>query len=76
MPSMELNRQFWDTTYDWSSRGAEWSSNWGEVETQWQGTILPRIRRHLPVHTILEIAPGFGRLDAVSRRLVQTADRG
>ena len=61
MPSLELNRQFWDTTYDWSSQGAEWSSNWGEVETQWQGTILPRIRRHLPVHTILEIAPGFGR---------------
>jgi 2-polyprenyl-3-methyl-5-hydroxy-6-metoxy-1,4-benzoquinol methylase len=28
---------------------------------QWYGTILPRIRAFLPVHTILEIAPGFGR---------------
>lgn len=28
---------------------------------QWHGTILPRIRAFLPVHTILEIAPGFGR---------------
>jgi len=28
---------------------------------QWYGTILPRIRAFLPVQTILEIAPGFGR---------------
>jgi len=28
---------------------------------QWYGTILPRIHAFLPVHTILEIAPGFGR---------------
>jgi SAM-dependent methyltransferase len=61
MPSMELNRQFWGTTYDWSGGGDEWSANWGRTETQWHGSILPRIRRHLPVHTILEIAPGFGR---------------
>ncbi len=29
--------------------------------SQWNGTILPRIKRHLPAYTILEIAPGFGR---------------
>ena len=28
---------------------------------QWNATILPRIRAFLPVQTILEIAPGFGR---------------
>ena len=31
---------------------------------QWYGTILPRIRAFLPAHTILEIAPGFGRWTA------------
>ena len=61
MPTTEANRQFWDQSYDWASGGAEWSSLWGSTQAQWQGTILPRIQRHLPVHTILEIAPGFGR---------------
>ena len=61
MPTTEANREFWDEEYDWASGGAEWSSRWGSTQAQWQGTILPRIRRHLPVHTILEIAPGFGR---------------
>ena len=28
---------------------------------QWYGSIFPRIQRFLPVETILEIAPGFGR---------------
>jgi ubiquinone/menaquinone biosynthesis C-methylase UbiE len=61
MPSMEVNRYFWDTAYTWSDGGDEWSTIWGGAQNQWNGTMLPRIRRHLPVHTILEIAPGFGR---------------
>jgi SAM-dependent methyltransferase len=41
--------------------GDEWSRNWGNTETQWHATLLPRIRHFLPARHILEIAPGFGR---------------
>jgi SAM-dependent methyltransferase len=47
--------------YDWKAAGEEWSQPWGSSAAQWDGTILPRIRHCLPVGTILEIAPGFGR---------------
>jgi len=59
MPSIEENR-FWGQ-YAWPQDGAEWSNEWGDVETHWYITILPRIRRFLPAKRILEIAPGFGR---------------
>ena len=61
MPSTEENRYFWDTTFGWHDGGNEWSSMWGGAQSQWNGTIYPRIHQHLPAHTILEIAPGFGR---------------
>lgn len=47
--------------YDWKDAGEEWSEMWGGSKAQWFGAILPRIRDCLPVTTILEIAPGFGR---------------
>ncbi|PYK22666.1 MAG: hypothetical protein DME59_19510, partial [Verrucomicrobia bacterium] len=47
--------------YDWREAGEEWSAPWGSSSAQWTGTIFPRIRDCLPVGTILEIAPGFGR---------------
>jgi SAM-dependent methyltransferase len=47
--------------YDWKEAGEEWSEPWGSSAAQWTGTIFPRIRECLPVGTILEIAPGFGR---------------
>jgi Methyltransferase domain len=47
--------------YDWKDAGEEWSEPWGSSAAQWAGAILPRIRDCLPVETILEIAPGFGR---------------
>lgn len=47
--------------YDWKEAGEEWSQPWGSSAAQWDQTILPRIRDCLPVQTILEIAPGFGR---------------
>ena len=61
MPSTQENLSFWNREYDWSAHGDEWSGAWGGAHTQWHGSLFPRIRRHLPVHTILEIAPGFGR---------------
>ncbi len=58
---IEENRRNWDTIYDWSQRGEEWSIAWGGSEAQWFGCLFPRIHSYLPAATILEIAPGFGR---------------
>lgn len=59
MPSKIIKLR--DTVYDWKEGGEEWSAPWGSSGAQWFGTIFPRIHRWLPAHTILEIAPGFGR---------------
>jgi ubiquinone/menaquinone biosynthesis C-methylase UbiE len=61
MPTLEWNSQEWDTSYQWSDAGDEWSEVWGGSETQWAATLLPRVRNFLPASTILEIAPGHGR---------------
>ena len=45
----------------WTDAGNEWSTAWGGADREWFGSILPRIRSHLPTQTILEIAPGLGR---------------
>jgi hypothetical protein len=61
MPTIKENKTMWEDAYNWGNAGEEWSSAWGGSYMQWYGTILPRIRTFLPAHTILEIAPGFGR---------------
>ena len=61
MPSIEWNQRHWGTAYTWAGQGNEWSAAWGDVETHWFATILPRIRKFLPARTVLEIAPGYGR---------------
>jgi len=61
MPTLAENNRFWGNDYDWKQGGDEWSEVWGGAEMQWYGTLLPRIHKHLPAGTILEIAPGFGR---------------
>ncbi len=74
MPSVEWNADLWDSVYNWSQQGEEWSAAWGGSEAQWFGTILPRIHAFVPAGTILEIAPGFGRwtnyLKGLCERLV------
>jgi SAM-dependent methyltransferase len=61
MRDLSWNKATWDSAYNWSQRGEEWSHSWGSSEAQWFGAILPRIHRYLPARRILEIAPGFGR---------------
>jgi ubiquinone/menaquinone biosynthesis C-methylase UbiE len=61
MPTLEWNQQHWGGEYNWPSQGEEWSARWGGADAQWFGTILPRIRSHVPTPSILEIAPGYGR---------------
>jgi ubiquinone/menaquinone biosynthesis C-methylase UbiE len=62
MPDVETNRSRWDGAYAWSEGGGEeWSEAWGGADAQWHSTLLPRLRRFLPAHSILEIAPGYGR---------------
>ena len=61
MPTIQENLQVW-TDYDWPDGGNEWSSPWRGTELLWWGTLLPRIQAFVPTDTILEIAPGFGRI--------------
>ena len=61
MPSVETNKAVWRDEYTWPQRGDEWSAPWGNAATQWHCVILPRIHAFLPAHTVLEIAPGYGR---------------
>jgi SAM-dependent methyltransferase len=61
MATLEENLVVWDRNYAWPRQGDEWSEGWGSPEVQWQGSLLPRLKRFLPAPHILEIAPGFGR---------------
>jgi 2-polyprenyl-3-methyl-5-hydroxy-6-metoxy-1,4-benzoquinol methylase len=61
MPTISENLHTWNTLYDWSGEGAEWSREFGGTEALWWFVIYPRIHRFLPASTILEIAPGYGR---------------
>lgn len=60
-PDLIGNRNFW-TTYDWSTRGEEWSAEWGGSDSLWFATLYPRLRAFLPARHVLEIGPGFGRV--------------
>lgn len=61
MPSVEENLAVWESEWDWSREGDEWSDLWGGTPTLWRSAILPRIDAFVPTGTILEIAPGYGR---------------
>jgi len=61
MPAININKTRWDGGYKWTNRGDEWSEPWGNPSMQWYGTILPRIKSHVPSTRILEIACGYGR---------------
>ena len=61
MPTIEDNKTKWDGMYTWANGGDEWSAPWGGPFMQWYGTILPRIKSHVPTNSILEIACGYGR---------------
>lgn len=61
MPTISDNLAAWNRRYHWSDGGDEWSATWGGTESLWWTTLFPRIRSLVPVATLLEIAPGFGR---------------
>ncbi len=61
MATVKENLKYWDTVYDWNQEGEEWSRGFGGTEALWKACLRPRIARFLPAHTVLEIAPGFGR---------------
>ncbi|MFK7743092.1 MAG: class I SAM-dependent methyltransferase [Planctomycetota bacterium] len=60
MPSIDENLRSWDK--DWGHDGSEWSTAWGSSQTMWRHSILPRIGHYFPTDSLLEIAPGRGRL--------------
>lgn len=71
MPTITQNIEKWNKQHDWPQAGDEWSVSWGGSEAQWYGTIFPRIHSFVPVSTILEIAPGYGRWTQMLKRLCE-----
>jgi len=67
MPTVKENLDFWSNYY-WTESGDEWSEAWGNSDYVWYGTILPRLQYLLPASSILEIAPGFGRMTNYLRK--------
>lgn len=62
MASLEENRHYWNSVYDWSlAAGEEWSRRWGGSGMQWHWSVYPRIAEALPCGRLVEIGPGFGR---------------
>jgi len=61
MQDLEFNTERWKEEDDWSEDGEQWSLFWGDSDTQWHSSILPRIKSFVPAKHILEIAPGNGR---------------
>jgi SAM-dependent methyltransferase len=62
VPTVTENYDRWQQ-HKWALSGDEWSPGRSPEGTAvlWARTIRPRIERHLPAGTILEIGPGFGR---------------
>jgi hypothetical protein len=71
MPSVDQNLRIWTTDYDWELSGDEWSVSWGNAESQWWGSLYPRLHAFVPCDAILEIAPGFGRWTQYLKNLCQ-----
>lgn len=61
MPDVSWNKSTWDGNYDWSQAGDEWSGPWGNSESMWFASLMPRVGFLLPCDSVLEIAPGHGR---------------
>jgi ubiquinone/menaquinone biosynthesis C-methylase UbiE len=58
---IEWNTDLWNKTAYIPNNGEGWSEEFGGSEAQWHNIILPRIRKCVPSHSILEIACGWGR---------------
>jgi SAM-dependent methyltransferase len=71
MPQLADNKTRWDGEYHWRDQGDEWSALWGDPAMQWYGTILPRIKAHVPAQRIVEIACGYGRWTQYLKDLCQ-----
>jgi SAM-dependent methyltransferase len=69
--NLKDNRHFW-ARYDWPRGGDEWSSAFGGTRAMWELIIRPRITQFVPTRSILEIAPGHGR---VTQFLLGLCDR-
>ena len=74
MPTIEENRNYWSSDYDWSNRGQEWNQGYGGTQNCWEWCVHPRIRSLLPTGHILELAPGYGELEDVPGGQQRTED--
>jgi SAM-dependent methyltransferase len=71
MPDVSWNKSTWDGSYDWSRAGDEWSGPWGNSESMWFASLMPRVGFLFPCASVLEIAPGHGRCTQFLLRFTQ-----
>lgn len=69
MPDLDAIRETWNRNAGWLAAGDEWSGPWGGSESQWWGTLLPRIHAFVPAGVVLELGPGQGRWSRYLRPL-------
>jgi SAM-dependent methyltransferase len=63
MPSVEENEAAWGQVGPWARAGDDWSDQFGGTGRLWERVLEPRIG-HLLYGTVVEIAPGYGRITA------------
>lgn len=73
MPTISENLETWGGR-DWSAGGDEWSVSWGGTPSLWWSTLFPRVRGFLPTGSLLEIAPGAGRVTQFLKDLCDRMD--
>lgn len=60
MNTITKNQKLW-SDFGWERKGEHWSDGWGNSRAQWLFAVYPRIARHLPAGSVVEIATGHGR---------------
>jgi SAM-dependent methyltransferase len=70
LPDTTENRLAW-SQYRWPAGGDEWSEAWGSTDALWAATIYPRLHAFVPAESVLEIAPGFGRITQYLQRIAR-----
>lgn len=69
MPTVAENYAEWNARHAWPAHGDEWSASFGGSDRLWSERLAPRIAPYVPTRTILEIAPGHGRVTHYLRPL-------
>lgn len=62
-------QKYWNNEWAWSHGGDEWSEFFGGSDKLWTDIVYPKISNYLK-GSVLEIAPGFGRITQYLKTIV------